>query len=205
MSKNKKILIFLVVIVAIVLKITIGSYPKINNKTYMQDMMRFEMELNGEYKVVPKNVFDKVTSVSMDQLFEKYGESRSFSNTTIKYGKYLLTDTSEYIFAVCDKEYIWIEYEIPLTKTIKQLIRGTLQNNIVNAVEIVPFNEHTHALVRSSDEDFILDLRSLNITWRSRDFYEGATINFFTDMLECTKDLSSTKCVFTKEGSTYEK
>ncbi|MBA3286213.1 MAG: hypothetical protein H0U27_14310 [Nitrosopumilus sp.] len=188
-------------------------------------IFRFDLPLKAgeynfyesEYFPTPKSSEYKPENYIPDDYFNKNSKTIQLKNTTAKYGAYILTTSTEYIYARINGKAGWIKTNIPIEVNQKTLFRNELRKQMPkknsetdlklsydhNTIEIIPFNNPNFVLVHS-DESFIVDLKNRKVTWQAGSYYEGPEINFKTDHLECSGDLGGGRYVFDYYGKPVE-
>lgn len=200
MKKKSLIIIFFLTISIFIYK---NSYKRINYNTYLDDMMRFSILLDGEYSFLDNETYSKFeSSRNQDYIFSNNSSKIEIKNISSKFGKYLITNTNVYIFTKIDDKYGWINGTLPIGEETIKYLKAKFSIKQYESLEIIPFNDFIHVLLysHSSGDAYIVNLKSGEILWAKDSYYESPQINFYTNMLECNGDLSSDKYIFNKNG-----
>ena len=149
-----------------------------------------------------------------DAYFDQQARSVKLGPGPVRYGAYLFTSTHEYLYAFVNGQEGWLRAPVPVSAALKAQYRTLLSKQTQRSSEtalklgpehyyvcVTPFNDTDYALVAVNYEDnFVLHLPTMRVTWRAGSYYEGPYINFATDQLECSGDLMGGRYTFTRQG-----
>ncbi|MFD2719037.1 hypothetical protein ACFST9_09940 [Hymenobacter monticola] len=162
----------------------------------------------------PSETQIKPEAFQPDAYFDQKAKPVKLKAGAVRYGAYLLTNGQEYLYALVNGEAGWLRAAVPVPAPLKAQYRTLLTQQRLRSsetglqlgpeygyVQITPFNDTNYVLIRNGfDNDFVLHVPTLRVTWRSGGRYEGAEIDFATDQLECHGDLMGGRFRFTRQG-----
>ena len=187
------------------------------------NLLRFDIELrSGEYLFFEGKYFPKHEEYRLkpelyipDEYFLKVATKIKISNQQTRWGKFFITSISEYLYIEINGKLGWIKANIPYPKDDIIYLRNILYKQNpkrsnetfeklfiqYNYIEVTPFKDKNYILVNSDESDFVLNLKTKEVTWQSGGYFEGAYIDAETDYLKASGDLLGGQYTFDKNGN----